>query len=335
MGISKRNTTLDAFKLLAAYMVVFIHNNLCGNVGVAVDAIARFAVPLFFVSSGFFCYNNDADKIKKKMIHIVKLFLFATLFYHCMNILLFVAQGQFEQIKDYFIGCFEIRTMLKFLLLNKPESSTHLWFLLALIYSYAIQLLVVKVKVPNKLVYMLSGCALVLHLILGEGLLVFGIALPIGLVRNFLLFGYPFFVFGMLMRRYSEKMVLIKGAVLSILLIVGIVESVMSSLFFGKNEMYVGTVLTVFSIVVFALKYPSIRCLQKLEPLCMCGTYIYIFHQMVGKSINIACKLAGVDTTTTLYLDIKPFAVCIISTVFAYILVKAENKIKAKKLKKA
>ena len=51
---TQRNTTLELMKLLASYAVVFIHVLFYGRFGIIVDAIARFAVPFFFLVSGFF-----------------------------------------------------------------------------------------------------------------------------------------------------------------------------------------------------------------------------------------------------------------------------------------
>lgn len=75
---SDRNVTLDVMKLVASYFVIFIHNKFYGEFGLVVDSIARFAVPLFFISSGYFCFNNPLPKIKAKAIRIAKMFLWAT-----------------------------------------------------------------------------------------------------------------------------------------------------------------------------------------------------------------------------------------------------------------
>lgn len=50
----RRNTTLDVLRLLAAYMVVSIHVMFYGLPGVAVDALARFAVPASTCSTPWF-----------------------------------------------------------------------------------------------------------------------------------------------------------------------------------------------------------------------------------------------------------------------------------------
>ena len=61
---SQKNSTLELIKLFASYMVVFIHVPFYGKYGDAIDAIARFAVPFFFLVSGFYSYQIDCEKIK-------------------------------------------------------------------------------------------------------------------------------------------------------------------------------------------------------------------------------------------------------------------------------
>jgi len=45
----RKNTTLELLKLFASYMVVFVHVSFPGTVGVSINALARFAVPFFFI----------------------------------------------------------------------------------------------------------------------------------------------------------------------------------------------------------------------------------------------------------------------------------------------
>ena len=79
-----RNKSLDAAKAVAACLVVFIHVSFPGQTGQIIKVFARCAVPFFFMVSGYFCYyekKNTADKIPAKILHILKLFVTAILFY--------------------------------------------------------------------------------------------------------------------------------------------------------------------------------------------------------------------------------------------------------------
>lgn len=353
---SNRNITLDIIKLVAAYMVVFIHNKFYGNFGLAVEAVARFAVPLFFVSSGYFCYNNSLDKIKAKAIRIAKMFLWATIMYHFVNLSFFVLQGKIDEIVPYLTGMFSFETIWRFFLTNLPYSSTPLWFLLALAYTYVVHYFVVKFKVSHKLMVVISCVIIALDIVSWEIAPHFGTVIPV--VNCFVTFGYPFFTLGLCFRRNQDKLKNTKSWLLILMMAVGIAESIVSRLYYQSHELYnatvpefllcvqhtkppvpelfIGTVLVVFALVVFSLKYPQLSCPKWLEKLAACSTYIYIFHRLCGMVVVKGLKFVGVDTSTVLVTNLITIAVCVMSTVVAVIILKFESAVKAKrKMKKA
>ena len=63
---AQKNYTLELLKLFASYMVVFIHVLFYGQTGVIMDTLARFAVPLFFLVSGYYSFQIRDEKIKKE-----------------------------------------------------------------------------------------------------------------------------------------------------------------------------------------------------------------------------------------------------------------------------
>lgn len=70
------NSTLHAIKVLACFSVVAIHIWLPGKIGAFYQIISRFAVPMFFLISGFYSYNISKNRIKK----IFRLILRSTFF---------------------------------------------------------------------------------------------------------------------------------------------------------------------------------------------------------------------------------------------------------------
>ena len=63
-----RNRNLDVLKFVASIFVIFIHISFPGNFGVFVGALARFAVPAFFMVSGYFSYKAIQDNDYKKIL---------------------------------------------------------------------------------------------------------------------------------------------------------------------------------------------------------------------------------------------------------------------------
>ena len=60
MAAGRQNYKLDLFKCIAAYCVVLIHVPFPGMVGNAANCLARFAVPLFFLVSGYYSRGRSS-----------------------------------------------------------------------------------------------------------------------------------------------------------------------------------------------------------------------------------------------------------------------------------
>ena len=60
--MKKRNQIVDVFKIVSAIFVVFLHFPFPGYLGKAVFSIARFAVPFFFIVSGYY-YSKSNKKL--------------------------------------------------------------------------------------------------------------------------------------------------------------------------------------------------------------------------------------------------------------------------------
>ena len=67
-----RNHSLDFLKFIASFLIVCIHFKVFGQTGNLISVIARFAVPVFFMISGYYAYNDDENKLKYKVTKIIK-----------------------------------------------------------------------------------------------------------------------------------------------------------------------------------------------------------------------------------------------------------------------
>lgn len=331
----RRNNTLEILKLFASYMVVFIHVLFYGRIGVAVDALARFAVPFFFLVSGFYSYRITLDRIKSRIVHLLFLLAFAVLLYTVYDVSKLLIKQDFQGVVRYFNQCFDFKNMLKLVLFNKPVYAGHLWYLFAILYVYLIRYFAVLFKIYDKLFWTISLLALCLHLLMGEFLSSFGIVLPIYIVRNFALLGIPFFGLGMLANKYRHKLIDIPNLVIIISIIIGVLETLFSRYFFGKNEIYLGSVFILFAIVLVFLKFSNVKYPSMLTSLEGCNTYIYILHPMVSSVMVNMYALLTVDFGGGGYLVLRmthPLIVCLVSTALAYvsnkILKRVEKRIK-------
>ena len=318
---TRKNNTLELLKLLAAYMVVFIHVTFYGKMGAAVGALARFAVPLFFLVSGFYSYQITPQKIIKRAKKILFLLIVSTVLYTTFNIAPMLLRGDFGQIATYFSQYLNFSTLIKLLLFNVPVSSVHLWYLYAMLYVYIVFYIATRLHLKDKPIFIVSFILLAIHLFLGEFLSAFDVRLPIFSLRNFALMGIPFFSLGMFVKKYEVKLRDFPDYLIPVMLIVGALASVVSRYLFGKNELYLGSLLVLLAVTVIFIKYSNVRYPKFINVLTDCNAYIYIFHIMVERVIEKVFELCGIDPASSFFIATAlPIIVCIVSTLVAYLI---------------
>lgn len=320
---NQKNRTLELIKLFAAYMVVFIHVLFAGKVGTAIESVGRFAVPLFFLISGFYSYQIEPEKIKKRAKNILHLLIVATV---CCTIFkvwqMFSARGV-RGIIAYFIRYTRLETLFRLFFLNVSLSSGHLWYLFAILYVYILFYFVRKFRVGDKAVFIASFSLLAAHLLLGEGLAIAGITLKNIYVRNFLLMGAPCFGLGLFVKKYEDRFRTIPNYLIAIAVIIGIAESIFSRFSFARQEMYIGSVCILFALVCIFIKYSDAKTPPFIMALEGCSTYIYIFHIIIATVMADLYGWFGLDMDRSLILqNIHPILVCLVSTAVAYLIVR-------------
>lgn len=323
----QRNDTLSVLKLFAAYMVVFIHVPFYGRIGVAVDALARFAVPFFFLVSGFYSYKITPDKIKHRLFHLLSLLALAAVAYTTYNLLILLVKTGPQATLPYFQPYLDPTKLVKLLAFNVPVYSSHLWYLLAIVYVYCILLLTTKCRFPEKMLFGFSLLALLLNLLLGEGLSLFRLSVPRYVIRNFALFGIPFFGLGMLARKHRDRLSSFSPFVIVGAAVVGVLATMLSCYFVKPNELYLGSLFILFSLVAIFIRYSTANYPAWLLKLTSYSPYIYIFHRMVSAVLENGYAFLGLNYTSSITLQmLHPPVVCVVTTAIAYILLKVTQK---------
>lgn len=324
--VTKKNMTLELFKLFASYMVVFIHVKFVGEIDVIVNALARFAVPLFFLISGYYSYQISPKKIIKRTRNSLNLFIFATVCYIAFSVLFLLLEGNVGGVVEYFSRYLNIRALINFFVFNMPFSSPHLWYLLSIIYVYVVFYVVTVFRFNEKVVFSISFLLLFLHILLGECLSSFGIVLPVLLLRNFALLGIPFFALGLFVKKHENKFYKIPDYIPFFAFMIGVFESILSRYIFGKNELYIGSLFILFAVVTVFIKYSSVKYPLFFDSLSGCSTYIYIFHMMVSSLLLKLYELFCINFGASFVLkNMHPIIVCIASTVFSYCIIRIKN----------
>ena len=219
----QRWTCIDILKCLAALAVVEIHKPLKVQSGAELLILCRFAVPVFFMITGFFYSETVAHRRELKQIgKILTITIGANLFYLIWKVLLALENG--NNIKDALLARFEERMPEDFILWNFSPLSPHLWYLQALVYVLVIAFIVEHLGL-RKLAYLAVPVLLAGNLIKGNySLLLLGKDYcHVYYARNFLYCGLPFFWLGCLFGERKEalegcldkkKMTLLLGGIL-------------------------------------------------------------------------------------------------------------------------
>ena len=300
----KQYNLIDAMRLIAAFFVVTIHVPFPGDFGNIVIVVARFAVPFFFAVSGFFSYYEDFDlfslKIKKKLVHIFKLFLSTVLLYLGFHLIYrFVIKIPDDAPIDYLRSIFSFKSIIEFFMFNHTSVAEFTWFLSALIYSYILFFILLKFKYTkagggkNTKIYLLlfvflSICGILLREIPEYLNKIPKFMCNAFLYRNFLFVGFPFFLMGYFIRVNLENIIFKSSTpILVILMFLGTCESILVGTFHATKIIYLGTIVSVFALFIFIVKLEN---KAKVPHLSVWGQkyslYIYIFHIIINSLLE-------------------------------------------------
>jgi fucose 4-O-acetylase-like acetyltransferase len=140
----ERNYAIDFIKFFAILAVVAIHtvpkDHLIGLF--ILDNVSRFAVPFFFVTSGYLFgkkvinHKESIGYLKKYVTKILKLYVCWLVFYTIYDVLVIYIKG--SNIQNELTKYFDQFTLLNLLYYGKGTSGYQLWFLPALIWSILI-----------------------------------------------------------------------------------------------------------------------------------------------------------------------------------------------------
>ena len=320
--IKKQYSNLNAIKIIAAFFVVCIHIRFPGDMGNAVVAVARFAVPFFFMVSGFFSYYPDstrlAAKYKRKISHIGVIFAGSFLLYFAYDVLANFMNGT---LSTYLSQKFSITSIAELVIFNHVRVMEALWFLPALIYATLIFYFLEKKGVTKKLYFLIP--VLLLSGILLREVPEFMENAPAVMnkayiYRNFVFVGLPFYMLGHFIRVNEEKLKeRLTYPILAVMMLIGTAEAVAVDLLHTQKSVYVGTIIAVAAFFVLALKAEG---KVKISPLAAMGAnyslYVYTLHILVK---NVYERLFG--NVTAIPSALKPiiiFALALIASAVYY-----------------
>lgn len=280
----RRNQTIDILRLMAAFSIICLHNFSGSGVFCAEETVVlcRFAVPLFFMFSGYFAAGFDRRRKLRQLIRILIWAALSNLMYLARELLpqrnAYAARMRLSQI-------FPPGSLRNLLLYNESPISAHLWFLGAFAYVLLLDLLLGWLfdKLPRWVrwgftgVLMLGGLTLYQLLTRNPG-----VDFQLYHYRNFLLFGLPFFLSGKLIRTGSFAKIKIPWPLYPALIILSGALTLTEYHFLGPWELYLGSILTAFLLMHLALRHPLYEAPKPVRTVSWLGREttltVYILH---------------------------------------------------------
>lgn len=322
-NISKRYDGLDFAKFFCAFMVICIHMSYWGKR--YFEPLTRFAVPIFFMITGYF--YSSIKQNKREWIQIKKtiaLFLYSNLLYLVWGIVKCVLSD--ESFSNLFGSILSLKAWIKFICFNESMFAGHLWYLGALIYVLVIVLAVDKYSNREKL-YKFIPLFLLINVIFGNySTIIIGVRVPLILTRNFLFCGLPFFLLGdaicKTQNRFTKKQ-------LFVIVIISVILTIVENLFLLNSgtvfnaDCFVATPFLAYSLFALFLENRAISNTPFLFMISQLGkntsTTIYIVHpiaiSIVGKIVNL---LGGyIPYLNAIWYYTAPLVILISCTLFA------------------
>lgn len=293
----EKNHCLDFLKGIACFAVVFIHVKFPGIAGDAVWRLAQFAVPVFFLISGYFAYYNDSNVTKQNVTRRLKrifwLSTYASAIYGVVRLIGKITKHTL--LADFNISQ-AIEAVVNFLLLNDLDGITgggHLWFLWALVYAY-IFILVINKYNAWRLAYVIMALLFVFYVVLQS--LGFDNDISWHYRGNWLASGIPYVTLGHYIAANKNKFFAVSNRTYGILTIMGALFSLwrVADMKHIQDCSELGIIIMSLSLFVLTLKNPTKVYFKTLE--IIGNRYsldIYIFHILVNTVVLKMITKAG------------------------------------------
>ncbi len=327
--MKERNIYFDYLKGLACIAVVFLHFRLPGYAGLITGALAKFAVPLFFMISGYYALSENQYNVKRKIIHILKMTVSAECVIFVYELLKTVAQHQ--SLKSYLLSCFGIEQIFQMLIFNKPLNYGYLWFLYALIYCYATLWILRIIKLDKTIpLAILAGGGAIAFVVLGEvtalmgkdyhcSLSIFGQTISVAVFNIFIFRALPWFLMGRCFKINYEKLSNFNIPTIFLVLI-GSISEIFEYYSIGWLQFYIGTFVVSVSLFWAAMNENmrvspnrvGFKLMQHIGE--KDSDFVYIAHMIVGSMLITMAKLSPfIDTSSSVFVFGKTLIVILIS----------------------
>lgn len=323
---------LDILKAICAFLIVCIHAPFPGSAGGYITALARIAVPVFFMITGFFYDSvSSGGREVRQIKKIFLLFLYGNFLFFAYRLGISLVKGSTA---EYLHSAFTLKNLVKFVIFNESMFNGHLWYLGAILYVLII-VYVLKRFVPKwkQILYFLSPFLLIGDLVLGKySLLLLGRELPsYVLVRNFLFVGIPYFTIGVFMKDKDICSMKNKHVLCPVLIVVFAATTILERMLLivldantVRDHYLSSTLLAAVMFIAFtgeAWNTGRCRLLKTIGQ--KYATWVYILHPLVITVLGAV--IARVHILETPYGYVRPVIVYIATVILAAVCCKIKD----------
>lgn len=292
---TERNQSIEVCRLAAAILVIFIHDPLPEPVGGVINCLGRFAVPFFFMVSGYFSLHRDSRWAKTRLAYILRLDVYASLLYYLWEYILYWPG---TSLWDYLRwAVFQQNALMEWLLRHVNPAAGHLWYLAAMVPCYLGLWLYSRFREgepeDNRPLYLTGFLLMCGCFVLSTLLPASGVAIPYQAYRNGWLMGVPLFLLGRFLHEFGEKLTekfSLTTRRLLLIMAVGITLSLLQWRAYGITEVFLGTIPELMALLLLLLRHPilSSRFLGRLAPrLGRVSTIVYVIHLLLLEAYEL------------------------------------------------
>lgn len=302
----QRNYAIDYIKFFAILAVVIIHtfpgNDQLGYF--VLDNLSRFAVPFFFVASGYLFSLKVSDNpqsfayFKKYVVKILKIYVSWLIFYAGYDVVRILLAG--GDLKAELSGYKENLTVLNLLYYGQGTSGYQLWFVISLVWSIFILYLFYRLK-RVRLLLVIAFCFNLLGLF-GQSYSIFD-ELPVSTSRAALYISLFYTVMGFWLasvhtwRKYGVRTYFYLFCFFTIL-------QVLEGLWLQKGleakhgEYFFSTIFLTLFLFLFALSSPNLGKGLLITKIGGNSLGIYAIHIFFIDMVDLLFESLGLEKST-------------------------------------
>lgn len=327
--ISDRNHMLNVLKAIGCIGVIFIHVCFPALFGDIMKKAAQFAVPVFFMISGYYSYIKNVPSIPKLCQRIRKLIIITVIAIASYVVYSIVLAAFSHNVAGFLNQFLNVDIWIRMIAFNDFDviHGSPLWFLPSLIYSYIILLIIERTN-GWRIAYKLIPVLFVLRIIVS--IVVWTIGLSWHLRCNVLIGALPWVFLGHYFASNKEKIKQISNTLMIVLAVIGGAFAVWIVIIRASVDVSeIGIVLYAASLFIYAINNPDKRVNKKMEYLGdRLSLYVYIYHVMIAGIIGVIVRLLSLDAN--IYMWVRPLIVALASIAVAMLIDRFVSVFKAK-----